>query len=644
MTQTFQRTSQIFLMALLLLVPPAFAETEDGGEASQSSTAADAVSEEPAKTFLGGREFLAECSLLMNDGEQVTLDTKRESDFLKDFRTEINKRIIGQEPAVDAMAQVMEMIEAMMFDPEKPMGTFLFVGPTGVGKTELAKQVVKFFGGNTDEHMIRIDGGEMQQKHETARLTGAPQGYAGYGEPARLHPDNIAAAKLKFTFPDGSVIEFVIILIDEIEKASEDFQKLLLGMLDNGKVTMGDNTPSYTRKAIILGTSNEGAKEVEKLIDQRKLRNEIKQQFFEKLKQDPEFDGRIMGLTKEDLGIDTDHLELTPEEQDLTGRVDLEFREQIKNTYLQAIKDSEKFAPEWINRWDGIIQFLHLGDEEFLQISDIFLALAQKRIFERGKVKVGMTVTDEAKKWIVDQGTDFKNGARELKRTINDKVTRVIARMTTTGELIEGDIVELSVKDGQLVFNRISSRQAMAGMDKETKRQTLLKFADAEFPGFKFLETEFDPKQEDDAIVEKTEVAKSLATELDNNSLAALSLYNDALRKMGLEHTPNVMTAEIAQQMGGGVNTARPMYIQIGRNIYRITAYYEEDPLTGQQKAGSEKVDVILSSNGLPPAEFVRNLWGNGRLVKYSIDDVERLLENTKGQGPDYSTGSGAGE
>lgn len=614
---------KIGIVATLLatLCQPILAEdSSDGGEVLGEETRAEKsqLDAEPTKP-VSGRAFLESCGLLLSEENHASLDSDRESEFVQNFKKEVGANIIGQEPAVDAISLVLEMIEAMMNDPEKPLGKILFVGPTGVGKTELARAIVRFFGGSPDTNMIRIDGGEMQQGHEISRITGATASYAGYGDKPMLHPDNVAAATIKFEFSDGRVVEFVIILADEIEKAADEFQKLFLGILDNGKVTLGDNTPSYVRKGIIIGTSNKGAKKVEDLIDQKMQLIEAQKKMIEILKQNPDSEETVSGLTAEDLKVDRETLTLTPEQLDVSGRVDLDLRQRILDTYVGAIKDDEKFPPEWVNRWDGIIQFLHLGEEEFLQISDIFLAKVQKRVYRRALKKVGIAVTDEAKKWLVDQGTDFRNGARELAGVIEKHLTRRVARMISNGELSEGDIIEVIVKDGALDFVRIA---------KDVSRENLLKFADAEYPNMKMLKVVFD-EQIDEPVEESKEIAKAIESDLQKTQAAANHLYRKAFDIM-----PNPPKVEAAASVGNGNATleARVLYVKIGDHTYRLTANFMRDNTTGQviDDPANNTIDVKLTSGGIPPA--FQHLFTANTIKQFSVDEVMGIISAAQRQ------------
>lgn len=418
---------------------------------------------------LPGAAFLQTCAKGLD--APAALDAKQPNPLIEALRQDLGAGIIGQQAAVDTIADNFELIQAFLNDPEKPMMRLLMVGPTGVGKTELARLLVKFFGGNPDVHMIRLDGGELQGDHEIAKVYGAPPGYKGHGEKPMLHPDFVLAARVQWKQPDGTVIEFTVILADEIEKMSDAAAKLFLGVLDNGQVTLGDQTKSPLRKTLIIGTSNQGATDVVKLIDQREAANNIR---------------RAAGQT------------LTEAEADLTGRIDLEFRAQIFETYKNALK--KKFAPEFLNRWQKIVQLLHLTRPEFLQIADIMLAKVQKRIFERAKYNFAYQVTPAAKAWLVDKGTDFRNGARELASVIEFELTRPLARLIATDQAVTGDVLVVDVEGGELTFKKIG-----AGLSEDE----LKRYADQVYTKQKMLKVKFAVAP-GESIEEKQESVRGL--------------------------------------------------------------------------------------------------------------------------------------
>ncbi len=401
--------------------------------------------------------------------------------------------VIGQDEGVHVLAEGISTSMTGLQDMKKPIGRVLMTGPTGTGKTASVKALITALGGDPDFHLIRIDCGEFQMGHEISRIQGATASYVGYGDKPMLHPDELAKRRLKIKMPNGETIDVNFILFDEIEKCHDLVFNLMLGILDNGKITMGDNTESFFRNSFIFGTSNLGAKEVEELIT-------LKSEHLKTLSAD----------TLANLG---------PGARDLTGRYDVKLREDIGKIQKAALR--QRFKPEFINRWQDIIQYLHLSETEFYRILDKQLAELQIRIFENAIVKLDLVYSESARHHLVSLGTSFLNGAREL-----DRILETDLQWTTRGHGLS--------------------------------RPQLAELADKMYPSFKMTQVEFDK-------VHKTEVAQkplSIADELNQNQRLLSSMWADASKIEAVPVDRNAAT-------GGSIRIVLK-YGRIGEDLYRI--------------------------------------------------------------------------
>ena len=299
----------------------------------------------------------------------------------------LHLRVIGQDDAVRAVANAIRRARAGLQDPNRPLGSFIFMGPTGVGKTELARALAAFL--FDDEHaMVRIDMSEYQEKHTVSRLIGAPPGYVGYEESGQL----TEAVRRR---------PYAVVLFDEIEKAHPEVLNVLLQLLDDGRLTDGKGRTVDFKNAVIIMTSNVGSH----YIAERASR----------------------------------------------GQPDID--EGTRRQLTEALR--EHFKPEFLNRVDEIIFFHALGRDEIKQIIDVQLAALMKRLEDR---KLTLTLSDEARQLIIDEGYDPVYGARPLKRTIQRRLLDPLALHVLQGDFREGDAVRADVKDGQLVL--AASREA----------------------------------------------------------------------------------------------------------------------------------------------------------------------------------------
>ena len=339
----------------------------------------------------------------MKTGLNATLDpTLRSSDAL-DFETSLRRKIVGQDPAVEKVAEIYQMFLAGLNPPGRPVGNLLFLGPTGSGKTRVVEAMAESLFG--DSHAcIKIDCAEFQHSHEIAKLIGSPPGYLGHRE---THPLLTQEALNQW---HTEKIKLSILLFDEIEKASDALWQLLLGMLDKATLTLGDNRRVDLSQCVIVMTSNLGASEMNELIN------------------------GSMGFAQ------------TPPQTD--ARLD----EKINRTAVDAAR--RKFSPEFMNRIDKIVVFRTLRAEHLKQVLEIELGLVQHRILQiAGNHQFVFSCTVPVKQFLLQEGTDLKYGARHLKRAIERNVVFPLANLVATGQVKLGDFIRIDLSDdGKMTF------------------------------------------------------------------------------------------------------------------------------------------------------------------------------------------------
>ncbi len=326
-------------------------------------------------------------------GVPVQQITETESQRLLHLEEELHKRVISQDDAVTAVAKAVRRARAGLKDANRPIGSFLFLGPSGVGKTELARTLAAQLFGSAD-NMIRIDMSEFMEKYSVSRLVGAPPGYVGYEEGGELTD----AVREK---------PYSVILFDEVEKASSDFFNLLLQVLDEGRLTDSKGRTVDFRNTVIIMTSNLGAAHLKP-------------------------SGPVMGFS-------------TGSDNDKDRKASFEI---AKKEIMADVK--RFFRPEFLNRIDEIIVFKPLEQKDLRQIVDILLKDLTKRLGEKG---VAMDWTTAADDVLVQEGTDFAYGARPLKRAIQKLVEDPIAEMLLSSSVKDGNTIHVdSLDKKKLVF------------------------------------------------------------------------------------------------------------------------------------------------------------------------------------------------
>jgi ATP-dependent Clp protease ATP-binding subunit ClpA len=339
----------------------------------------------------------------MRTGLNATLDPSRRSNDAQDFDAALRRKIVGQDAAVEKMAEIYQMYLAGLNPPGRPVGNLLFLGPTGSGKTRVVEAVAEALFGDA-KALIKIDCAEFQHSHEIAKLIGSPPGYLGHRE---THPLLTQEALNQW---HTEKLKLSILLFDEIEKASDALWQLLLGILDKATLTLGDNRRVDLSQCLIVMTSNLGAGEMNELIN------------------------GSMGFAQK------------------PDTIDSKLDQKIDRTAVDAAR--RKFSPEFMNRIDKIVVFRTLKSEHLEQILEIELGMVQQRILQAtGNNQFVFSCTPLVKKFLLQEGTDLKYGARHLKRAIERNVVFPLANLVATGQIKLGDFIRIDLgPDGKMVF------------------------------------------------------------------------------------------------------------------------------------------------------------------------------------------------
>ena len=314
---------------------------------------------------------------------------EEETERLLKLENTLHDRVIGQSEAVSAVAKAIRRGRVGLNDPNRPIGSFLFLGPTGVGKTELSKALAYAMFGS-ESSLIRVDMSEFMEKHTVSKLIGSPPGYVGYDEGGQM------SEKVRRN-------PYSVVLFDEIEKAHPDIFNVLLQVLDDGRITDSTGRVVDFKNTVIIMTSNAGAQNI---------------------------------IQPKNLGF----MSQADEKKD---------HENMKNKVMEEVK--RLFKPEFLNRIDDIIVFHTLSKDEIGQIVDLMINSVNKRTLEQMKISIELDM--DAKDYIVSKGYDSKYGARPLRRTIQNEIENVLAEKILEGEVKNGSKVLVSCKDGKLSFS-----------------------------------------------------------------------------------------------------------------------------------------------------------------------------------------------
>ncbi|MDQ3753314.1 MAG: AAA family ATPase [Acidobacteriota bacterium] len=340
----------------------------------------------------------------------IFLDPDQKSPRAQEFEEKLGTRIVGQERAVRRLSGLYQIFLAGMNPLNRPVGTMLFLGPTGSGKTRVVEAAAEVLYGDPGA-VIKIDCAEFQHSHEIAKLIGSPPGYLGHRETSPM----LTQENLDRYHTDETKLSLV--LFDEIEKASDSLWQLLLGILDKATLTLGDNRRVDFSHALVVMTSNLGAREMSELIS-----------------------GGI--------GFAPAHGAKNPH--------DTEVDQKIYRTAVEAAR--RKFSPEFMNRIDKVVVFRSLKEHHLRQILDLELQAVQERIMRSAGTKFVFQCSDEAKEMLLREGIDFKYGARHLKRSIERFLVYPLSNLVATEQVGLGDLVHVDLNEGRnkLIFSKRS--------------------------------------------------------------------------------------------------------------------------------------------------------------------------------------------
>ena len=350
----------------------------------------------------------------------TTLDPTLRSTDATEFAKALHRNIVGQDQAVEEVAEIYQTFLAGLNPPGRPVANLLFLGPTGSGKTRVVEAMAQTLFGDA-RACIKIDCAEFQHSHEIAKLIGSPPGYLGHRE---THPLLTQQALNQW---HTEKLKLSILLFDEIEKASDALWQLLLGVLDKATLTLGDNRRVDLSQCVIIMTSNLGAAEMSNLAS-----------------------GRLGFSPKEEV-------------------LDDGFDQKIDRTATEAAR--RKFTPEFINRIDKVVVFKTLRSAHLQQILDLELEMVQQRILgASGSRKFLFGCTDRVKNFLLEEGTDAKYGARHLKRAIEKNLVSPLANLVATAQLKFGDFVRIDLDlEGRLIFTKEAEAAVSRMRDQDEK-------------------------------------------------------------------------------------------------------------------------------------------------------------------------------
>src|SRR5215813_2555764 len=350
--------------------------------------------------------------------ETIILDPERKNPLAESFEKLLSARVVGQERAVRQLTGIYQTFLANMNPPGRPIGTMLFLGPTGSGKTRVVEAAAEVLFGDPNA-IIKIDCAEFQHSHEIAKLIGSPPGYLGHRETAPL----LTQENVNRTHTDD--LKLSIVLFDEIEKASDSLWQLLLGILDKATLTLGDNRRVDFSRTIVVMTSNLGAREMSELIS-----------------------GGI--------GFTAGNGNKLP--------INLDVDEKIYRTAVEAAR--RKFSPEFMNRIDKVVVFRSLKEYHLREILDLELKAVQERVMNSAGTKFIFQCSDATKDMLLREGLDVRYGARHLKRSIERFLVSPLSNLVASEQVGFGDLiyVDLSSDSQKLIFSKRSGGALVEGM------------------------------------------------------------------------------------------------------------------------------------------------------------------------------------
>jgi len=327
------------------------------------------------------------------------LDPTKTGKHAQELENKLRRLVVGQDEAIREIVSVYQAHVAGLCPSGRPIGNFLFLGPTGSGKTRMVEATAEALLGDS-QAVIKVDCAEFQHSHEIAKLVGSPPGYLGHRETRAL----LSQETLNQHHTEKTKISLV--LFDEIEKASDALWNLLLGILDKGVLTLGDNRRVDFSSTMVFMTSNLGA-------------------------------SQIAAVSGPKLGFHAPPSATDAARQELDGRMSL----------IGVAAARRNFTPEFMNRLDKVVVFKPLGGDELNRIINIELDMVQERIHSAGK-SFAISVTESARALLLTEGTDFRYGARHLKRAIERLLVQPLANLVASGQIRRGDAIRVSHQEG----------------------------------------------------------------------------------------------------------------------------------------------------------------------------------------------------
>jgi ATP-dependent Clp protease ATP-binding subunit ClpB len=343
------------------------------------------------------------------------LDPTRTGRQAQDLENKLRQFVVGQEEAIHEIVEAYQSHLTGLSPAGRPIGNFLFLGPTGSGKTRIVEATAQALL-NDPRAVIKIDCAEFQHSHEIAKLIGSPPGYLGHRETHAL------LSQEALNRHHTEKVKISLVLFDEIEKASDALWNLLLGILDKGVLTLGDNRQVDFSSAMIFMTSNLGA-------------------------------GEMCSLSIPRLGFHSPTV----------GAADFDDKLSARMSRVGMAAARRKFTPEFINRLDKIVVFKPLGNEELRRIVDIELDMVQQRIQTAAAgMSFEVSVADSAREYLLMEGTDSRYGARHLKRAIERLLVQPLSNLMASGQIQRGDCIRVSHRDGSpsLIFYEATAQEA----------------------------------------------------------------------------------------------------------------------------------------------------------------------------------------
>ncbi|MBC8031557.1 MAG: AAA family ATPase [Pyrinomonadaceae bacterium] len=416
-----------------------------------------------------------------------------------DLVTLLSQKVVGQSAATKAIVPYVYMYQSGLAPEGRPAGVFLLLGPTGTGKTKTIEAIAELLHGD-EKKILKIDCGEFQMEHETAKLVGAPPGYLGHRETIPL------LTQQQLTEVTSLDCDLALVLFDEIEKAAHSITKLLLGILDKGILRLGDNTSVNFEKSLIFFTSNLGSREMMKEINPN-------------------------------IGF-----------QSATARSQIDLTTRLESIALGAVR--KRFSPEFVNRIDAVVTYNPLDAGAIEIILDHDLRALQDHVNLRlGERYFSIEVTPEAKRFLLQRGVSQEYGARELKRTIHRQLTQPLATMVTRGEILPGAQVSISVTDAGEALSIV----CIGGATKVVRQTTTVLIVDDNHDLLFFLAGQMKEEGWEILIAENGAQARlAFYQRRPDVVLLDYCLGDDDGFKLGLEFHAQAPLTHIILMTGGG--------------------------------------------------------------------------------------------